>query len=215
MRTENRAVLVCFAILVLLLLMTVSYSHATTVREVSIDEMLQKSELIFEGTATAVEVREDNQKRIRTCVTFEIGDSIKGQYGGRFITLSFLGGTIGDVTMTVSDMRLPQKGEHGIYFVESVGRRQANPLYGWSQGHFVVEPDSAGSERVMTNRRLPVIGIREYAPDQQMTSAQERAQVPSKGVSRDVVVGQEGKAGSGMTVDDFKKALHERIARSR
>lgn len=214
MMTRNYVVL-AFTIMTILLLMPVSDGNATTVREVSMDDMLQQSQLIFEGTVTAVEARANSQKRIHTYVTFEIKDVIKGEYPRNIITLRFLGGTVGDVTMRASDMRVPQQGEHGIYFVESLDRLQVNPLYGWSQGHFIVERDATGSGRVMTNRRLPVTGVMDSTPDGQMTPAKDRIQAISKGVSRDVAVGQEGKDTGGMTVDEFKKALRERMGRNR
>ena len=89
-----------------------------------------------------------------------------------------------------------------------------NPLYGWSQGHFIVERDGAGSERVMTNRRLPVTGVMDYKSDEPTTPGKERIQALSKGVVRELVVGQEGEANRGMTVDEFKKGLHKRIGRN-
>ena len=214
MKIRNHVILEPRAILIVLLLMPISYGNATSVREVSMDEMLQQSQFVFEGTVTAIEARENSQKRIHTYVTFEITDIIKGEYHSNIITLRFLGGTVGDVTMVVSDMRLPQEGEHGIYFVESLERFQVNPLYGWSQGHFIVERDGTGSERVMTNRRLPVTGVMDYMPDEPTTPGKERIQALSKGVVRDLVVAQEGEDNKGMTVDEFKKVLHKRMGRN-
>jgi len=215
MKKRNHAILESRAILIVLLLMPISFGNATSVREVSMDEMLQQSQFVFEGTVAAIEARENSQKRIHTYVTFEITDIIKGEYRSNIITLRFLGGTVDDATMVVSDMRLPQKGEHGIYFVESLERFQVNPLYGWSQGHFIVERDGAGSQRVMTNRKLPVTGVMGYMPDEQMTPGKERVQALSKGVLRDLVVAQEKEDNKAMTVDEFKSVLHKRMGRNR
>jgi hypothetical protein len=212
MRIGNYAIST-FAIMIALLLMSASDGNATSVREVSVDEMLRQSQFVFEGTVTAVEARENSQKRIHTYVTFEIKDIIKGAYHGNVITLRFLGGTVGDVTMAVSDMRLPQQLEHGIYFVESLERDQVNPLYGWSQGHFIVQRDAVGGERVMTNGRLPVTGVMDSMPDEQMTPTKDGTQALSRGVSRGVVVGHEEKGDVGLTVVEFKKVLHERMGR--
>ena len=214
MKKRNHARLKCRAILIVLLLMPISFGHASSVREVSMNEMLQQSQFVFEGTVTAIEARQNSQKRIHTYVTFEITDIIKGEYSGNIITLRFLGGTVDDVTMVVSDMQLPQEGEHGIYFVESLERFQVNPLYGWSQGHFIVERDGTGSERVMTNRGLPVTGVMDYMSDEPATPGKERIQDLSKGVSRDLVVAQEGEDNKAMTVDEFKKGLHKRMGRN-
>jgi len=89
-----------------------SYGNATSVREVTINEMLQQSQFVLEGTVTAIEARENSQERIHSYVTFEITDIIKGEYHRNIITLRFLGGTVDDITLVVSDMRLPQEGEH-------------------------------------------------------------------------------------------------------
>lgn len=205
MKIREFAILQFVAIWMVLHLIPISYGNASSVLEVSLNEMLQQSQFVFEGTVTAVEARENSQKRIHTYVTFEIKDIIKGKYPSNIITLSFLGGTVGDVTMAVSDMRLPREGEHGIYFVESLERVQVHPLYGWSQGHFIVERDVTGIERVMTNKRLPVT---EVMADEQTSTGKESIPALSKGVVRDLVIAKDKK---GMTVDEFKKVLHERI----
>jgi len=214
MKLGFNAVLSCFVILIIVVVMTIANGKASSVLEVSLDEMLQQSQLVFEGTVTAINAKEDSQKRIHTYVTFEINDIIKGKYPGNTLTLRFLGGTVDGLTMTVSDMRLPQQGEHGIYFVESVERYQVNPLYGWSQGHFIVERDDTGIGRITTNRRLPVVGVMDYTPEEKMTQGEERQQALSKGVARDIVVAKEGKGSRGITLDEFKQALHKRMEKS-
>jgi hypothetical protein len=214
MTKRTKAILKFLAFYMLLCLMPISIGNATSIREVSMDEMLQQSQFIFEGTVTAIEARQNSQKRIHTYVTLEITDVIKGEYPGNIITLRFLGGTVNDVTMVVSDMRLPQEGEHGIYFVESLKRFQVNPLYGWSQGHFIVERDGTDTERVMTNRRSPVTGVMDNMPDEATTSGKERIQSLSRGVLRDLVVAREGEDDKGMTVEEFKIFLHKRVGRN-
>jgi len=214
MKKRNNAILKFSAFYMLLCLMPISIENATSVREVSMDELLQQSQFVFEGRVTAIEASQNSQKRIHTYVTFEITDIIKGEYPDNIITLRFLGGTVDDVTMVVSDMRLPQEGEHGIYFVESLERFQVNPLYGWSQGHFIVERDGTGSERVMTNRGLPVTGVMDYMSDEPKTPGKERMHDLSRGVVRDLVVAQEGEDNKAMTVDEFKKGLHKRMGRN-
>jgi hypothetical protein len=214
MKKGNHVMFRFAAIWMALLLLPPFYANATSVREVSMNEMLQKSQFVFEGRVTAVESKENIQKRIHTYITFEIMDIIKGAYNSNIITLRFLGGTVGNVTLAVSDMRLPQEGEHGIYFVESLERMQVNPLYGWSQGHFIVVRDVTGIERIMTNGRLPVIGVRGETPDKQTFTDKEHIQALSQGLSRDLIVAQDGKEDSGLTVEEFKKVLHERMGKS-
>lgn len=205
---RKHEMLKCFAIWTSLLLISISYGNAASVREVSLNEMLKQSQFVFEGTVTAIETKENSQKRIHTYITFQIKDIIKGKYHTNTITLRFVGGTVGDISMAVSDMQLPQEGEHGIYFVESLDRFQVNPLYGWSQGHFFVELDDSGIGRVMTNKRLPITAVIDDAQDERMRSRTKSIQAPSRGVARGLVY-EHGK--KGLTVDEFKRALHERF----
>ena len=57
MKLENNVVLNYFAIWIILLLITISNSNASSVVEVSMDEMLQQSQLVFEGTVTAIKCK--------------------------------------------------------------------------------------------------------------------------------------------------------------
>jgi len=211
MNRITHATLTFVALWVALLLIAPSYVSAASVRQVTMDEMLQQSQLVFEGEVTALETKESSPKRIHTLVTLTILEVIKGEYPSTTITLSFLGGTVGNVTLAVSDMVLPQVGEHGIYFVESLERLQVHPLYGWSQGHFLVETDASGTDRVMTNSEQPVTEVLSNMPADQMTADQEPVQALSRGVARGLTVAQMKKDTRGMTANQFKKILRERM----
>lgn len=204
--TIKNKILPLIAILLFMSFIPISFGSAASVKEVSMDEMLSVCQFVFEGQVVSIEAKENSNKRIHTYVTFAIHDIIKGKHVSKNIILSFLGGTVGDVTMLVSDMNFPEIGEHGIYFVESLKRSQVNPLYGWKQGHFLVETDTAtGTERVLTRNKQPVTEVRS---DKQMASTQVPAGL-STGVARGLIVGRKGE--SGMTLDQFKKALREQL----
>jgi len=194
------------AILVCMTLAVISSGNAASVKEVTMVEMLQVSQFVFEGKVISSESQENSRQRIHTFVTFEIQEIIKGDYPMDSITLSFLGGTVGDVTLMVSDMNFPEVGEHGIYFVESIKRSQVNPIYGWSQGHFLVETDGSGTDRVLTRNRQPVVEVKS---DTQMTSTQFSTGL-STGVARGLTLGRKQNA-EGLTLGEFKSALHERL----
>jgi hypothetical protein len=195
-----------------ILWMTVNYGHAASVRQVTLNEMLAACPLVFEGRVTAVEAQEDSRGgRIHTYVTFEVQDVIKGEDPGSFITLRFLGGRMGDVTMTVSDMTMPRAGERGIYFVESLERFQAHPLYGWSQGHFIVVPDSAGTDRVMTGTGHPVTGIDGDVTQDPADSQPGPVSDPKTGVAAGVYFARENMEPDGLTPEEFKQMLRHRM----
>jgi len=61
-----------------------------------------------------------------------------------------MGGRIGELTLEVSDMRMPEVGERGIYFVETLNEQQIHPLFGWQQGHYlVITNQQTGQEMVI------------------------------------------------------------------
>lgn len=174
------------------------------------NEMAQSSQFVFEGKVLAIEARKGGNNRIYTYVTFAIQDIMKGQHIAKNITLRFLGGTVGDLAMVISDMEIPEKGEHGIYFVESLKRNQVNPLYGWQQGHFLVESDKiTGAERVLTNDKQPVTAILSSSSAAAIHGPADL----STGVARGLAIGPKGT--EGMTLGQFKKALHEHMTGSR
>jgi hypothetical protein len=150
-----RAIKVNFiAALVILTAIPLANVHASTVLSVGFDELAQRAELIFEGQVTSTETRRSVVNSApMTYFTFQVIDVIKGVHSGEVIELGFAGGTIDGLTMEVSDMRMPEAGERGIYFVESVNAELVHPLYGWSQGHYLVTMDNERS----VGRVIPVL----------------------------------------------------------
>ena len=192
-----------FGTLVLLFLICSTSTFATSVQEVSLGEMLEKSQFVFEGRVVDTQVRENPEGLIQTYVSFKIKDVIKGEYSSDVITLSFLGGTVGVMTSAVSGMQFPVKNEHGIYFVESIEIAQAHPFYGWNQGHFLVEQDVTGLDRVMTNRRIPVTKV--------MHGSSEAMRGLSSGVARGIVTSKNMQLNEAMTAQQFKESLLEMV----
>lgn len=184
-----------------------SWGYAASVRQVAMDEMIQNSRLVFEGKVISLESVKTGSRRIHTYVTFSILDVIKGDYSQDTVTLRFLGGTVGNVTMGVSDMKFPGPGEHGIYFVESLEKSQVNPLYGWSQGHFLVEPDQTGMNRVLTRGRAPVTAVVRQRSAEQVESGTTVVPPLSKGVASGIVAGQNSMEQNALTTDEFKRDL--------
>jgi hypothetical protein len=92
---------------------------------------------------------------------------------------------------------MPERGEKGIYFVESLQRRQAHPLYGWSQGHFVVVEDERGVERVLTKTKLPVTAMQYGSEIRRL----------SDGIALGVTVTEAEDLTEAMTITDFKQQL--------
>jgi len=114
-------------------------TDAASVLKVNLDQVAKESELIFEGRAVSKETRPSPiSGKPFTYFTFDIIDLIKGSYSNPTIEIGFMGGALGNITLEVSDMRMPEIGERGIYFVENIGKQQIHPLFGWEQGHYLV-----------------------------------------------------------------------------
>ncbi|MGB5177849.1 MAG: hypothetical protein WBP44_03860 [Gammaproteobacteria bacterium] len=176
-----------------------SVAQATSVIEVTLEEMLQNSALVFEGRVVDVKVHENGNRVIHTQITFEIDDVIKGAVRGRKITLGFLGGELAGRKLSIADMQMPVLNERGIYFVESPARKQVHPLYGWSQGHMRLEQDPAGTERVVTASGRPVMGV-------EHTNGKRSGRL-SKGVARGLRVGAPDEVSAARDKKEFKRLL--------
>jgi hypothetical protein len=176
-----------------------SVAQATSVIGVSVEEMLQNSAVVFEGQVVDIQVRENANHAIQTLVTFDILDVIRGDVHGRKMTLGFLGGELAGRKLSVSAMQMPVLNEHGIYFVESPARTQVHPLYGWSQGHLVIEEGADGTDRVFTRSGRPVRGVEH--------SNGKRPGGLSHGVARGLVTGDPGEVAAALDSREFKRLL--------
>ena len=121
------------------LTLLVDSPRATMVEKIPFDEVVRQAELIFEGKVLSKQTRPSPLNADPfTYFTFEVMEVIKGSYLEETIELGFMGGTQGDLVLKVRDMHMPEIGERGIYFVETLIMQQVHPLYGWHQGHYIV-----------------------------------------------------------------------------
>ena len=129
-------------------------------QEVDMDRMLTGSELVVQATVVGQRVEQQAGQKIRTIITLNISDTIKGDWNTATIDIGFAGGSLNGITRHVSGQHLPEFGEEGVFFIENPYRNQVNPLYGWEQGLFIVEPDpSSGEKQVKTAQKEPISSI--------------------------------------------------------
>jgi hypothetical protein len=173
----------CLEGALLLLLLLPCAAQATSVRSVSVEEMLEDSAVIVEAEVVAVEtVVGDDPRTIHTCASLHVLDVIKGTAGEDPIELCFSGGTSGEVTHKVFGMVYPEVGETGVYFIYSLDQPLVKPLYGWHQGHFRIEFPAERPEGVVTTvQGREVIDLGAESPDGK----------PAAGAARGVVVRRE------------------------
>jgi hypothetical protein len=179
---------------------------ASVVEQVTLEQMLRNSQLVFEGTAIGITPHLNlSASEIETDIAFRVTDIIKGSFSEPVIVLSFSGGTVGTLTQRVGDMHMPEYGERGVYFVESLQRRQVHPLYGWDQGHFLVKTNDSGIDIVTTRNGGPVLSLQTAKANQ------------ATGFSSRVAIGVQVANGPTdprtITIGQFKSDLRQIAAR--
>lgn len=192
------------SLLLLFLVFLPVMAQASSLRSIDVSQLTGEAQLVFEGRVIGKEVRHRKGSRtIRTEVTFEVLEVLKGDPPGDRLTLSFLGGRTAEVALEVSDMQVPRVGERGIYFVESLDRPLVNPLVGWHQGHYLVEEEAGRSGAVVkTLRGEPVFDLLE-------SMAEPGPVVSREGGARGVIVRSRDDRQQPMTPAEFKRRLLE------
>src|SRR5262245_17132715 len=193
--SSTRCLMVRLSCILLVAVMACAIAFSSSVEQVSMAEVTKGSELIFRGQVLDTRGVREGTTAIFTRVTFQVLEIYKGPKVGNQIELDFMGGKLGTLELTVADMRFPKVGEGGVYFVESLKRKQVHPLYGWQQGHFLISRDSSGTERVRTVYDKPVTSILADAPARP---------AQSEIIARGVLTAQSSSLNEGMTVSEFK-----------
>jgi hypothetical protein len=84
--------------------------------------LTERSAIIFTGKTEKVESFWNKEKtQIYSLVTFRVYEYLKGERKEKHITLKQLGGTVGDITMKVSDAPMYTVGEEVLLFVSGAG----------------------------------------------------------------------------------------------
>jgi hypothetical protein len=171
-------------------------AHGSTILRVGTAELVNKSEVIFEGEVVNIRPVITSQGRIHTFVKFQVKDVIVGNTSiGDQLELRFTGGIVDGLAHDVG-VRIPESRESGIYFVERIRAGLVNPLLGWDQGHFTISEDG----KVIAGNSQAVVGIKKSEYAAPLTK--------SRGIAWGIITSEKTiKAGSrstAMTVEQFK-----------
>lgn len=129
--------------LLLVGLFAASGARATTVIPPSFPELVAKADQIVLGEVVAISselVTKGADRAIFTRVTLAVRETVAGTAPAS-LTLEFLGGTVGELTMVVDGMPAFTVGRSEILFVQNNGR-QICPLVGMAHGRYRIERDS-------------------------------------------------------------------------
>jgi hypothetical protein len=179
----------------------------------SLDEMLRDCPLVFEGVVVdAWSV--SSPSGVHTWLRFRVDETLKGT-ASEALALRFRGGRIGDVVEEVAGSPIPQVGERGIFFVESVERFLVNPLYGWDQGQVRILRGADGSDRVHTSQGHPIVAVEDAATVSARAAQPTGGTAFSTGVAAGIRADARAHADQALRAEDFKAALAARLERVR
>lgn len=144
------------------LLWSLTGAWATTVRPPEFNRLVARAQCIVraETIGTRSEWRSRGADRwIVTIVTVKVLDRVVGP-APAMIDLEFLGGTVGDDTMTVDGQPLLRKGDRDILFIENNGR-QVCPLASMGYGRYpvIADPTNASRELVLREDGEPLTSV--------------------------------------------------------
>ena len=151
--------------LFLFLLSLVPALRATSVIPPSFAELVGEADAIYRGRVTAVQARrverpDGDGSLIKTFVTLAVERVLKGAEQ-KEVTLEFLGGTIGDESMTVAGMPTFNVGAREIVFVQKNGV-QFCPLVALMHGRYhVLRDETTGREHIARDNGLPLTNVAE------------------------------------------------------
>lgn len=121
--------------LILALLLSVQ-AEATTVQRLSMDDLVSKSRSIVVGTVRTARTHWSNDGRlILTSYDIDVQETLKGPRS-RSVTISVLGGTIGNLTLHVAGMPAFEVDERAVVFIENTGAYST--VLGLGQGKFSI-----------------------------------------------------------------------------
>ena len=155
-------------------------ASATTLERMSVAKMTQAAQLVVRAQCVASSARWDGGE-IWTFTSFAVEDSWKGAPSGaaQQLTVRLLGGSVGNLSSTVSGVPRFRPGEEVILFLQSTARGDYS-IVSWVQGTFRIHRDArSGAEIVVQDtaafdtydpatrqfdaegiRNLPVEGLR-------------------------------------------------------
>jgi hypothetical protein len=112
---------------------------ATSVRRLSFEELIQTSSNIVEGSVVDSRTyRSADGKLILTSYTISVQENLKGS-SGSILTITTVGGRIGNTILHVAGVPVFQPGEKAVLFLEKTGTYTT--VVGLNQGKFAISND--------------------------------------------------------------------------
>jgi hypothetical protein len=141
-------------------------AYGSSALPLSLRQIAQSAGIIADATVQSVNsywATPSGAQTLRTKVSFKVNQVLKGNPGPVF-TLEFLGGTVGEQSLTVEGVPQFQPGERYIIFSESPDKAVVCPILGLDQGALRVLHDQEGNvDRVFRHWGQPVNAQENFA----------------------------------------------------
>jgi hypothetical protein len=129
---------------ILVILCIVGPARATSVQRLTLDDLIAKASNIVEADIVASRTyRTPDGKLILTSYTASVQESIKGA-AGPTVTVTTVGGRIGNTILHVSGMPIFQQGDRAILFLEKSGAYTT--VVGLNQGKFAISNGAVAND---------------------------------------------------------------------
>jgi hypothetical protein len=152
---------------IVLSLLSARRAAATQVRPLSMAETVRQSDAIVSGTVTGKQSRwgDASQRWMLTDYTIAVDDVIIAPAQrtiGKTLTVTWWGGTIGEISQGISDLRLPAAGERLLLMLRGEQGAMLSPVVGFNQGFFSISGagdtalvlDSGGQPLTLTSGQV-------------------------------------------------------------
>lgn len=127
---------------------------ATSMAQLSTDQLVAASELIVHGTVVEVWTERDERGGIWTRAQVEVDDVLKGSLGTDVLVVDQRGGTYGGVTETMDAAPRYSVGEETVLFLETL-RNGHMVSVGLVQGKFTVMMDPYQKKKIVQRFTAP------------------------------------------------------------
>jgi len=162
-------------------------------------ELVAESSTIVRGTVKEIKVQKVSGARgelIKTFVTFHVSSALKGAQVNEEVTLSFLGGQVGEERMEVPGMPSFNVGTEDYLFVSA--KRGFCPLVGTMHGRYrLVTPQKENRPYVAREDHTPLVRVSDVV-------------LPMRSTERTAALSERSDA---LTPEEFERLVIAEIAR--
>ena len=137
---------VTVSLLVAISLLTNARTASAAVIRLSLEELTLGADRIVVATVTTMDSRLEDDGLIRTYVTLQVDEVLKGGERSSELTVQVLGGTVGDLALRVSDSPRFELGDDVLVFLEEVDGTYR--VFGHFQGKHTIRDDRVLERRM-------------------------------------------------------------------